>query len=116
MAAPQIDSYRFGKIAIDGETFQKDVVIFPEGVKPNWWREEGHALRIGDLKDVIASQPKTLIVGTGTFGRMQIPAETLIEIERAGIEVLALKTEKACQVYNQRKDEGGVIAALHLTC
>jgi hypothetical protein len=47
---------------------------------------------------------------------MKIPAETLIEIEKAGIEVLAHKTEKACQVYNQRKDEGGVIAALHLTC
>jgi hypothetical protein len=113
---PTIESYRFGKIVIDGETYPKDVIIFPEGVKPNWWREQGHSLSMNDLKDVIAAQPKMLILGTGTFGRMQIPAETLSQIEEAGIEVCAEKTEKACQIYNQRKDEGNVIAALHLTC
>jgi hypothetical protein len=116
MSIPKIESYRFGRIVIDGETYQKDVIIFPEGVQPNWWREQGHSLSLDDLKDVLAARPKTLILGTGTFGRMQIPAETLTKIKAAGIEVVAHKTEKACQVYNERKDEGNVIAAFHLTC
>ena len=116
MSFPQIESYRFGKIVIDGETYQKDVIIFPEGVQSNWRREQGHALSVDDLQDVIAVQPKVLIIGTGIFGRMQIPAETITQIEEARIEVVAHKTEKACQLYNQRKDEGDVIAALHLTC
>ena len=116
MDTPKIESYRFGKIVIDGESYQKDVIIFPEGVQPNWWRAQGHSLCMEDLKDVLAAQPKTLILGTGTFGRMNIPTETLAGIEAVGIQVLAHKTEKACKIYNQRKDDGGVIAALHLTC
>ena len=116
MNTPKIESYRFGKIVIDGDTYQKDVIIFPEGVKPNWRREQGHSLSIEDLKDVIDAQPKILIVGTGTFGRMQIPPETLAQIEASGIEFIVRKTDKACKLYNQRKDEGKVVAALHLTC
>ena len=116
MDTPRIESYRFGKIVVDGEMYQKDLIIFPEGVTPNWWREQGHSLSMNDLEKVLAAQPKTLIVGTGSFRRMQIPTETLAGIKAAGIEVIAHKTEKACQIYNQRKDEGGVIAALHLTC
>ena len=113
---PLIESYRFGKIVIDGKAYQKDVIIFPEAVRPTWWRQQGHSLSIDDLKDVIAAQPKTLIVGLGAFGRMEMPTDTLVQLEAAGIEVVAKKTETACQIYNQRKDEGGVVAALHLTC
>ena len=116
MNIPQIESYRFGKIVIDGDTYQKDVIIFPTHIASNWRRAEGHSLSIADLQAVIATQPKTLIVGTGTFGRMQIPSNTISELQTLGLEVIAHKTEKACQIYNQRKDEGNVIAALHLTC
>ena len=116
MKAPKIEYYRFGKIVIDGKSYQRDVIIYSEGVMPNWWREQGHSLSKMDLEDVIAAQPKTLIVGLGAFGRMKVPVETLAQIEEAGIEVLAHKTEKACQLYNQLEEEGGVVAALHLTC
>ena len=116
MSNLKIESYRFGKIIIAGKTYQKDIIIFPDRVHSNWWREQGHSLSMKDLEDVIAAQPKTLIVGTGTFGRMQIPADTLTQIEEAGIKMIAHKTEKACQVYNQCQEKGDVIAALHLTC
>ena len=116
MSSPRIESYRFGKIVIDGTTFEKDVIIISKRVLPNWRREQGHSLNMNDLREVIAAQSKTLIVGTGTFGRMNIPAETLSALQALGIEVIAAKTEQACQLYNQRKDDGGVAAALHLTC
>jgi len=116
MDTPKIEFYHFGKIVINGETYQKDVIISPQGVQSNWWREQGHSLCMEDLKEVLAVHPKTLILGTGTFGRMQIPDQTLAEIKAMGIEVIEEKTEKACQIYNQRKDERSVVAALHLTC
>lgn len=116
MKHSKIDSYRFGNITIDGQTYNKDVIIFPDRVMSNWWREQGHSLSMNDLQEVIDAQPKVLIVGTGTFGRMKIPTETLAELQASGVEVIAAKTEKACQFYNQRKDDSGVIAALHLTC
>jgi hypothetical protein len=115
MKIPKIESYRFGKIVIDGKSYQKDVIIFPEGVRPNWWRQLGHSLSIADLEDVIATHPKALIVGLGAFSRMVIPAATLAQLEAVVIEVLASKTETACQIYNQHRDEGDIMAALHLT-
>jgi len=116
MNSPKIEAYRFGKITIDGMSYNKDVIIFPDQVMPNWWRQEGHSLSLVDLQDVLTARPKVLIVGTGTFGRMQTPEETLAELQSRGIEVITEKTEKACQIYNQRRSENTVIAALHLTC
>jgi hypothetical protein len=116
MNYPKIEAYRFGKITIDGKSYNKDVIIFPDQVMPNWWRQEGHSLSLADLQDVLTAKPKVFIVGTGTFGRMQTPKDTLAELQSHGIEVITEKTEKACQIYNQRRSEGAVIAALHLTC
>jgi len=111
-----IDNYQFGKITINGRLYQKDLIIFPDQILSNWRREQGHLLHIYDLKIVISKQPKTIIIGTGMFGRMRVPQQTRIYLESAGIEVIVHKTNLACQVFNQRKAEGHIIAALHLTC
>ena len=111
-----IDGYRFGKIIINGKTYQKDLIIFPDKVIPNWRREQGHCLGMNDLKDVVAVQPNIIIIGTGMFGRMIIPQKIMTELEIRGIDVIAEKTDRACQIFNQRQAEDGIIAALHLTC
>jgi hypothetical protein len=116
MSSPEVEAYRFGKITIDGEDYHKDVIIFPDRVMSNWWRQQGHSLSVDDLQEVLTAQPRVLIIGTGTFGRMHIPTSTLKKLQSLGIEVLSEKTEKACRLYNQRRSEDGVIAALHLTC
>ena len=36
---PQIESYSFGEVVIDGKRYRSDVIVFPDRVKPNWWRE-----------------------------------------------------------------------------
>ena len=113
---PKIESYQFGEIVIDGITYQKDVIIFPDHIVANWRREQGHSLNMIDLQKVIANKPDILIIGTGKFGRMQIPPETLAKLEEIYIEVIPLKSEQACEVYYQRKSDGRVIAAIHLTC
>ena len=60
---PRIDSYEFGRIVIDGQEYTSDVIILPEGVRGNWWRQEGHVLKPGDLSTVLAAGPKALVIG-----------------------------------------------------
>ena len=116
MNAPKIDAYQFGQIVVDGETYQKDVVIFSDGVQPNWWREKGHSLSMKDLAEVLDKHPEVLVLGQGAYGRMDVPKETRRQIEAAGIQVIAQSTKDACQTYNQLRDLKEVVAALHLTC
>ena len=49
MNIPKIESYRFGQIVIDGESYSNDVIIFPDHVKQNWRRNSGHNLVTDDL-------------------------------------------------------------------
>ena len=116
MSTPHIDSYNFGKIIIDGQAHSKDVILLPDRVIPNWWRNEGHKLSMNDLGDVIAAKPQGLIIGQGAFSRMQVPDHTVSELRIKGIELIVLPTSEACQKYNQLSRNGKFAAALHLTC
>lgn len=111
-----IDDYRFGKIIINGQLFEKDLIIFSDRILPNWWREQGHSLSMADLNEVIAVKPKVLIIGTGMYGRIKIQDEIIQILESLDIEIIAVRTGNACQIYNQKKAENDVVSALHLTC
>ena len=47
-----IDSYQFGEIVISGKEYSSDVIIFPDRVIDNWWRETGHELCLEDITEV----------------------------------------------------------------
>jgi hypothetical protein len=126
MDVPEIQSYQFGCIVIDGKTYTKDVIILPDRVIGGWWRQEGHALHPDDLTDVVdlsasaaapsGIRPQVLIVGQGAYGQMRVTPETQRALQAAGIELIAQPTEKACQTYNHLREQRTVAAALHLTC
>lgn len=116
MTPPHIDEYRFGHIVIDGQAYDKDVLILPDRTLGGWWRKEGHTLYTEDLETVFEAAPQTLVVGQGAHGRLAVPPETAQAIREAGLELIAHPTEKACQVYNTLRERGDVAAALHLTC
>jgi hypothetical protein len=116
MQPPKIDAYQFGQIVVDGETYKKDVLIFSDAVQPNWWRERGHSLSMIDVEEVMRKRPEVLVLGQGAYGRMDVPEETRVQIESAGIQVITQPTKDACQTYNQLREIKHVIAALHLTC
>ncbi len=42
-------------------------VIYPDKVDAGWWRKEGHALYLVDIKEALAQNPEVLVVGTGTY-------------------------------------------------
>jgi hypothetical protein len=116
MTEPRLRDYRFGQITVDGRTYQKDILVYDHGVIPNWWRRQGHSLVPDDLTEVMAKEPRTLVVGCGAYGALVVPESTKAWLEEQGVELIALPTAKACSAYNDRQCEGGVVAALHLTC
>jgi hypothetical protein len=112
-----IDSYLFGRITVDGRDYTSDVILYPDRVDHSWWRKEGHVFHPEDVPDVLNRPPDILIIGTGYFGVMRVPKETLDELASRGIEVKAMKTAKAVEVYNSFRDQQAtVVAALHITC
>jgi len=116
MSPPRIELYHFGLVVIDGKAYSKDLIVLPERVVPNWWRLEGHNLQPEDLDEVIQARPTALVVGKGTFERMQIDPRAETALKEAGIELIALPTGEAWETYNKLSLEKSVAAALHLTC
>lgn len=113
---PHIESYSFGKIQVDGKTYTSDLIILPGGVRPGWWRKEGHSLHRDDLQEVVEARPSVLVIGTGNVGLMKVPPETLDYLTAQGIRVEWHPTAAACQRYNELAKAEQAAAALHLTC
>lgn len=113
---PQIQDYRFGHIVVDGQSYTRDLIIYPDRVQGNWWRKEGHRLSPDDLPQVLQAPPEVLVVGQGSPGLMVVPAETRQRLEQAGITVIVEPTAQAWQTYNRLRQERRTVAALHLTC
>lgn len=114
----KIDSYSFGEIIIDNKKFTKDLIISKKDIKSNWWRKEGHRLHIEDLEFVIKNNPQILIVGTGAYGRMEIPPMIITILhEKYHIEVVSATTAKAIELFNEYYSKNDkVMGAFHLTC
>lgn len=112
-----ITSYRFGELEIAGHVYRADVIITPERIVDSWRRAEGHSLMPADLADAFAAEPEVLVVGTGYFGRMGVPAETRGALEARGIEVHQARTPQAVLEFNRlQRESRRVVAAVHLTC
>jgi hypothetical protein len=116
MRAPQIDSYRFGHLVVDGQVHTGDLIVLPDQVIGGWWRQQGHSVQPGDLEIVLRVCPDVLIVGQGANGRMRVTAAARRALQAAGIELITQPTEQACEAYNQLRTQRRVAAALHLTC
>jgi hypothetical protein len=112
----KISRYSFGRIVVDGKSYTSDIIIYPGRVDGSWWRKEGHNLSLDDLKGIIDAEPQVLIIGTGYNGEMKVQDEAVEALTSRGMEVHALRTTQAVELYNRLEKDGNVIAALHLTC
>lgn len=113
-----IESYDFGRISINSETYTKDVIIFPDRVQANWWRKEGHLLQLEDLKNAVEEvEPEIVVVGRGKFGVMKISSEVQNFLQSKHIALHAEKSDKAVELFNEFAGSGKrVLGAFHLTC
>ena len=112
----EIENYEFGRVKIDGETYNNDVIILPDRVIPDWWRKQGHQVHIEDIEEIIAAKPEVLIIGTGYYDMLRVLGDTSKKLAEIGCKVIKHKTQEACDAYNQISKTKRVVAALHLSC
>jgi hypothetical protein len=101
---------------IDGKRYEADVIIYPDKIAANWWRKEGHNLKVEDIKDILNYKPAILVIGTGYNGVMQVSREVEEELQSKGIEFIAVETPKAVEIFNELAAKKKVVGAFHLTC
>jgi hypothetical protein len=113
-----IDACTFGNMTIDGRTFTSDLMIFPDGrVADSWWRAEGHRFSQADVAVLMASRPEVIVAGTGIYGLAKIDPGLRTALDQAGIELVAVRTKKAVQAFNEALKHGRKVAGcFHLTC
>jgi hypothetical protein len=113
----KVNSLTFGSITIDGETFEKDVIIDNGAVKK---RQKGESKQYRDIfghtplsaEENIPWDCKRLIIGVGHSSGLPVMKEVYEMAKRKGVEVVAMRTPEAVGHIN---DEGTNLV-LHLTC
>ena len=115
----QITAYGFGNIEINGQRYTSDLKIIKGHIKPDWWRKSGHLLHLEDIRDIIKSKPRIVVVGTGYSGLMHLADGLIKDLKESGIEIDALPSKKAVQRFNDLITKYGpehTAFAIHLTC
>ncbi len=112
----------FGLIEIDGERYDRDVVV--EGGRVGK-RQKKASKSLRDryghtplsLLEPIPWDCRRLIVGTGVDGALPIDDAVFEEADRRGVELVALTTEEACELLSAADaDLATTNAILHVTC
>jgi hypothetical protein len=109
----------FGAINVGGKIFEQDRILTPYGVSPPWWRPYRHRLDLSEFKRIYAEYPaRTVFVGTGWMGMMEVDPRIVRYCRRKGIELICDRTPRIVELYNLKYQEGreGLLAILHLTC
>ncbi len=113
---PMIDRFEFGTIVVDGQSYESDVVIFPDGAVEQWQHKDEHVLRPRDVDKIISAEPEVVIIGLGTVGNLRVRPKVEKRLQEAGIEVMAYRTNKACEPYRELRNQQKVAAILHIIC
>jgi len=113
---PMIDRFEFGAIVIDGQTYNSDVTIFPDGAVEQWQHKTEHVLRPKDVDKIISAEPEVVIIGLGSVGNLRVRPKAEKRLQQVGIEVMVYRTNKACETYKELRGQRRVAAILHVTC
>lgn len=129
-----IEQYSFGRIVVSGKEYSNDVIIIEGKVYPNWWRKEGHFLRLEDLGPILDAEIRTLIIGRGYNSVMRVGEDVREYCREKGIKLIELGSREAVEKVNElmwgigaeaspdaaksgsAKPAKGVAAGIHLTC
>ena len=112
-----LSDYSFGQIKVEESRYTSDLIVFEDEVQAPWVRRQGHSLKAEDLHWLLDRKPDSIIVGTGAYGALTVPQKLIDELSEQGVELVALQTGAAVEVYNEGVGKGERVAAcLHLTC
>jgi len=113
----------FGLIEIDGERFDRDVVV-ERGRVGRRHKKASKPLRDRyghtplSLLEPIPWECRRLVVGTGANGALPIDGAVFEEARRRGVELIALPTDEACDLLSAAgaAELDDTVAILHVTC
>jgi hypothetical protein len=109
----------FGSLAIDGVTYERDVVIDRGKIrrrkkKPSKKFREEFAHTPISVEEKIPWKCQRLVIGTGKNGSLPVMDEVKQEARRRKIELLILPTEEAIESFAKKPERTNAI--LHVTC
>jgi hypothetical protein len=112
-----VNEYRFGKIVIDGVTYEHDVIVEHGEIRrrdkkasKRWKKQFGHTPL--SAEENIPWTAGRLVVGTGAQGMLPIMDDVKEEARRRGVLVAGMPTEEAVRCVNDPDTN----LILHLTC
>lgn len=115
-----IDYPGFGRIVVNGATYDQDIVIDMGEIRPrdktpsrSLKGRYGHTPLTRD--EEIPWSGNRLVVGSGYSGRLPVTRELGEEADSRGVELLVIPTSEACAVISSLPDDE-VAAILHITC
>jgi len=112
-----IDDYSFGHMKINGQEYDRDLMILGDEVRDDWRRKDGHLLAIEDLREIIRYQPDVLIIGTGQSGEMKVDPAAKEALQKQNINLVSIQTAAAVELFNNEvQKESKVAGVFHLTC
>ena len=114
----RFESFSFGSIRIDGETYEKDVVIDRGKVrkrdkKPSKKFRDDYGHTPLSAEENIPWKCRRLVIGTGT-GALPVMDEVKQQAERRNVELIILPTAEAIEELSEHPKNTNAI--LHLTC
>lgn len=111
-----IESYAFGRMIVEGQTYTSDLIIFPDRINHSWWRKSGHRICFEDIEEVLKEEPEVIIIGTGFVGLMKVDEDVKQYAQSGGILLIIEKTKNAVQKFNELFSKKKTVGVFHLTC
>ena len=115
----EIDDFSFGRIKVDGVTYEHDVVLDQGKIrkrkkKPSKQFRDAFGHTPLSAEEEIPWKCRRLIIGTGVYGNLPVMDDVKREAARHKIELVILPTAEAIKAL--RKPSKGTNAVLHVTC
>lgn len=118
---PKIDRTMFGSVTIEGEIYERDVIIRLGGKIKKRKKKlskavygTSHKISLAEAEHVYQKGAERLIVGAGQYGLVKLSDEAADFFRRKGCQVELLPMKKAIRAWNSA--EGAVIGLFHVTC
>ncbi|MCD6333005.1 MAG: hypothetical protein J7L89_07005 [Bacteroidales bacterium] len=111
----KIDDISFAKLVSGGKVCRTTCLVFRDKIDSRWWRKTGTVYSPDDFKEVISTNPETVILGIGLLNKLTVAPETLTLFEREGIKCEVMDSQPAVDRFNALYDSGkSVVGAFHL--
>lgn len=119
---PRVVALEWGALEVeDGAEPYKDAKLWPGGSREWDWNETGTrhvpGVQLADVEEILAHGARSVVIGRGMHGRLEVPAGTRDALADRGVALHAAPTPEAVETYHRLREEAPEVGALiHTTC